>query len=63
MGTSNKRFSSNLFEGVETKNDLKVANLASFAVCALKSVTYLRVHDVDIAKDTTLVIEKSMSTI
>mgnify|MGYP001185750563 CR=1 FL=1 len=63
MGTSNKRFSSNLFEGIETKNDLKVANLASFAVCALKSVTYLRVHDVDIAKDTTLVIEKSMSTI
>ena len=61
MGTSNKRFSSNLFEGVETKNDLKVANLASFAVCALKSVTYLRVHDVGVTKDTVLIVEKSKS--
>jgi len=61
IGTSNKRFSSNLFEGVETKNDLKVANLASFVVCALKSVTYLRVHDVGVTKDTVLIVEKSKS--
>ena len=61
IGTSNKRFSSTLFDGIETKDDLKVANLASFAVSALKGVTYLRVHDVAITKDTILVIEKSKS--
>ncbi len=61
IGTSNKRFSSKLFDGIETKNDLKVANLASFAICALEGATYLRVHDVGITKDTILVIEKSKS--
>ena len=61
IGTSNKRFSSKLFDGVETKNDLKVANLASFAICALEGIKYLRVHDVEITKDTVLVIEKSKS--
>jgi len=61
IGTSNKRFSSKLFDGIETKNDLKVANLASFAISALKGATYLRVHDVAVTKDTILVIEKSQS--
>ena len=61
IGSSNKRFSSKLYDGVETKNDLKVANLVSFAICALKDITYLRVHDVGVAKDTILVVEKSKS--
>tara|TARA_B100001113_G_scaffold72365_1_gene56018 strand:+ start:3447 stop:4244 length:798 start_codon:yes stop_codon:yes gene_type:complete len=59
IGTSNKRYSSKLFDGVETKEDLKVANLASFAISALEDVTYLRVHDVGITKDTISVIEKT----
>ncbi len=61
IGTSNKRFSSELFDGIETKNDLKVANLASFAISALEDATYLRVHDVGMTKDTVLVIEKAKS--
>ena len=32
IGSSNKRFSSKLFDGIETKDDLKVANLATFAI-------------------------------
>jgi dihydropteroate synthase len=41
IGTSNKRFSSKLFNGIETKDDLKVANLATFALCALKGTDIL----------------------
>ncbi len=61
IGTSNKRFSSKLFDGIETKNDLKVANLASFTVSALEGATYLRVHDVGMTKDTILVVQKAKS--
>ena len=62
IGTSNKRFSSKLFDGVETKDDLKVANLASSAISTIEDITYLRVHDVGITKDTVLVVEKAKST-
>ena len=58
IGSSNKRFSSKLFDGIETKDDLKVANLATFAVSSLRGATYLRVHDVGITKDTTMIIDK-----
>ena len=58
IGSSNKRFSSKLFDGIETKDDLKVANLATFAVSSLQGATYLRVHDVDITKDTIMIIDK-----
>ena len=58
IGSSNKRFSSKLFEGVETKDDLKVANLATFAISSLRGATYLRVHDVDITKDTIMIVNK-----
>ena len=58
IGSSNKRFSSKLFDGIETKDDLKVANLATFAVSSLRGATYLRVHDVDITKDTIMIIDK-----
>jgi dihydropteroate synthase len=58
IGSSNKRFSSKLFEGIETKDDLKVANLATFAISSLRGATYLRVHDVDITKDTIMIMNK-----
>ena len=58
IGSSNKRFSSKLFDGIETKDDLKVANLATFAVSSLRGATYLRVHDVGITKDTIMIINK-----
>ena len=58
IGSSNKRFSSKLFDGIETKDDLKVANLATFAVSSLQGATYLRVHDVGITKDTIMIINK-----
>ncbi len=35
IGTSNKRYSSTLFNGIETKDDLKVANVVSSTLCAL----------------------------
>ena len=59
IGSSNKRFSSKLFDGVETKDDLKVANLATFAISSLRGATYLRVHDVDITKDTIMITNKA----
>ena len=58
IGSSNKRFSSKLFDGIETKDDLKVANLATFAISSLREATYLRVHDVDITKDTIMIMNK-----
>ena len=58
IGSSNKRFSSKLFDGIETKDDLKVANLATFAISSLRGATYLRVHDVDITKDTIMIMNK-----
>ena len=61
IGTSNKRYSSKLFNEVETKQDLKVANLASFALSTFCGATYLRVHDVDMTKDIILVIDKAKS--
>jgi len=61
IGTSNKRYSSTLFNGIETKDDLKVANVASFTLCALKGTTYLRVHDVGITKDAILIANKAKS--
>ena len=63
IGSSNKRFSSKLFDGIETKDDLKVANLASFAISTLRGATYLRVHDVDVAKDTILILDKAKNII
>ena len=59
IGSSNKRFSSKLFKNVQTKGDLKVANLVSFATSALADVSYLRVHDVELTKDTLMIIDKS----
>ena len=61
IGASNKRFSSKLFDGIETKYDLKVANLASSAISTLEGIAYLRVHDVEITKDAVLIIEKAKS--
>ena len=63
IGSSNKRFSSKLFDGIETKDDLKVANLATFSISALRGATYLRVHDVDITKDTIMIINKVKNVI
>ena len=63
IGSSNKRFSSKLFDGIETKDDLKVANLATFAISTLRGATYLRVHDVGITKDTIMIINKAMNVI
>jgi len=59
IGSSNKRYSSKLFEKVQTKEDLKIANLATFATSALSNATYLRVHDVDLTRDIILVINKA----
>jgi dihydropteroate synthase len=61
IGTSNKRYSSTLFNGIETKNDLKVANVASSTLCALKEAAFLRVHDVGITKDAILIVNKVKS--
>ena len=63
IGSSNKRYSSKLFENIQTKEDLKIANLATFATSALSNATYLRVHDVELTKDTVQVISKAMSLI
>jgi dihydropteroate synthase len=62
IGTSNKRFSSKLFDGIETKDDLKVANLATFAISTLRGATYLRVHDVNVTKDTIMIVNKAKNT-
>jgi dihydropteroate synthase len=59
IGTSNKRFSSRLFNGIDTKDDLKVANVVSSTLCALKGTSYLRVHDVGLTKDTILITDKA----
>ena len=59
IGTSNKRFSSTLFNGIETKDDLKIANVASSTLCALKGTTFLRVHDVGITKDAILIVNQA----
>ena len=61
IGSSNKRFSSKLFDKVKTKEDLKIANLASFATSVLSNASYLRVHDVELTKDTTMIIDKAKS--
>ena len=61
IGSSNKRFSSRLFEDIQTKEDLRVANLVTFATSALSHANYLRVHDVELTKDTVQVISKAMS--
>ena len=61
IGSSNKRFSSKLFDQVKTKEDLKIANLVSFATSALSDASYLRVHDVDITKDIIMIMEKAKS--
>ena len=61
IGSSNKRFSSKLFNGIETKDDLKIANLATFAVSSLRGAEYLRVHDVGLTKDTVLITDKAKS--
>ena len=42
IGSSNKRFSSKLFEKVQTKEDLKIANLASFATSALSNASLFK---------------------
>ena len=63
IGSSNKRYSSRLFKNIQTKEDLKIANLATFAMSTLSDATYLRVHDVDLTKDTVQVIKKAMSLI
>jgi dihydropteroate synthase len=61
IGTSNKRYSSTLFNGIETKDDLKVANVVSSTLCALKGTAFLRVHDVGITKDAILIVNKAKS--
>ena len=61
IGSSNKRFSSRLFEDIQTKEDLRVANLVTFATSALSHANYLRVHDVELTKDTVQVMSKAMS--
>ena len=48
----NKRYSSRLFENIQTREDLKIANLATSASSTLSNATYLRVHDVELTKDT-----------
>ena len=61
IGSSNKRFSSELFKDVSTKEDLKIANLVTFTTSALSNVSFLRVHDVDLTKDVVLVVDKARS--
>ena len=63
IGSSNKKYSSRLFENIQTKEDLKIANLATFATSTLSDATYLRVHDVELTKDTVQVINKAQSLI
>ena len=63
IGSSNKKYSYRLFENIQTKEDLKIANLATFATSTLSDVTYLRVHDVELTKDTVQVINKALSLI
>ena len=60
IGSSNKRYSSQLFKHIQTKEDLRIANLATFATSTFYGVTYLRVHDVGLTKDTVLVINKAV---
>ena len=59
IGSSNKRYSSLLFKDVQTKEDLKVANLATSATSVFFGASYLRVHDVGLTKDAVLIINKS----
>ncbi len=59
IGSSNKRYSSHLFRHVQTKEDLNIANLATFAASVFFDTSYLRVHDVELAKDTVLIIDKA----
>ena len=59
----NKKYSSRLFENIQTKEDLKIANLATFATSTLSNATFLRVHDVELTKDTVQVINKAQSLI
>jgi len=61
IGASNKRFSSRLFSEIETKADLKVANVTSSTLCAMKGATYLRVHDVGITNDAVLIVNQAKS--
>lgn len=61
IGTSNKRFSSELFEGIETKDDLKIANLAMAAYGVLSEINFLRVHDIELTRDTINVLDKAKS--
>ena len=63
IGSSNKKYSSRLFKNIHTKEDLKIANLATFATSALAKATYLRVHDVELTKDTVQVMNKALSLI
>ena len=63
IGSSNKKYSSRLFKNVQTKEDLKIANLATFATSTLSDATYLRVHDVELTKDTVKVMNKALSLI
>ena len=59
IGSSNKRFSSKLFEEVRTKDDMKIANLACFTVSRLSNVSFLRVHDVGLTNDAVKIIDKA----
>ena len=61
--SSNKKYSSRLFKNIQTKEDLKIANLATFATSTLSAATYLRVHDVELTKDTVKVMNKALSLI
>ena len=63
IGSSNKKYSSKLFKNIHTKEDLKIANLATFATSTLSDATYLRVHDVELTKDTVQVINKALSLV
>ena len=63
IGSSNKKYSSRLFKNIHTKEDLKIANLATFATSTLAKATYLRVHDVELTKDTVQVMNKALSLI
>ena len=63
IGSSNKKYSSRLFKNIQTKEDLKIANLATFATSILSKATYLRVHDVELTKDSVQVINKALSLI
>ena len=61
IGSSNKRFSSKLFEEVRTKDDMKIANLACFTASRLSNVSFLRVHDVGLTNDAVKIIDKAKS--